>query len=100
MTKVYKLIAISVCIAISSCGGRNSPSNVDAPGDEKTTKDKMLNTGANVLQDKTPLNQFTTYLNGFHFYNGIINAQMEAHHYVQQLNERHLPGNHIRWKHT
>ena len=36
---------------LSSCGGENTSSNVESPGDEKTTKDKALNTGANLLQD-------------------------------------------------
>lgn len=73
--------------AIVSCGGKNTSSNVEAPGDEKTSKDKLLNTGADILQNKTPLKKFSAYLDGFHFYNGNINAQMEAHHYVNQLNE-------------
>ncbi len=77
------LLAMIFC----SCGGNNTPSNIESPGDEKTTKDKILNTGADILQDKTPLKKFSAYLNGFHFYNGNINAQMEAHHYVNQLNE-------------
>ena len=81
---------IFCCMALlllSACGGENTPSNVDAPGGEKTTKDKTLNTGADMLQDKAPLKKFNSYLDGFHFYNGNINAQMEAHHYVDQLNE-------------
>ena len=79
----YLLIIISV----SACNGKNSTSNVEAPGDEKNMKDKVLNTGADVMQSKTPLKQFDAYLNGFHFYNGNMNAQMEAHHYVSQLND-------------
>ena len=34
-----------------------------------------------------PLNAVSAYLNGFHFYNGHMNGQMEAHHYVTRLNE-------------
>ena len=82
-----KLLPIILVTFLVACGGRNTESNVDAPGDEKTSRDKLLNTGANVLQDKTPLRKFDAYLDGFHFYNGNINAQMEAHHYVNQLNE-------------
>ncbi len=85
MRKIAVLLIIPAIF--SSCGGNNSPSNVQAPGDSKTGKDKVLNTGTNLLQDKSPLKNFTAYLDGFHFYNGNINAQMEAHHYVQQLNE-------------
>lgn len=81
------LPAIIALILFSSCGGRNTPSNVDAPGDKKTAKDKALTTGADIMQDKTPLKAFNTYLDGFHFYNGNMDAQMEAHHYVQELNE-------------
>jgi hypothetical protein len=69
------------------CGGKNTSSNVDAPGDQKTAKDKVLTTGADILQDKTPLKGFDTYLDGFHFYNGNMDGQMEAHHYVNQINE-------------
>ncbi len=85
MKRIAEYILIS--LVISSCGGKNSSSNIQAPGDEKSTRDKALNTGANLLQDKTPLKNFTAYLDGFHFYNGNIKAQMEAHHYVSQLNE-------------
>lgn len=74
-------------LVLSSCGGKNTESNVDAPGDDKTGKDNLLGMGADLLQDKTPLKHFNAYLDGFHFYNGNINAQMEAHHYVHQLNE-------------
>lgn len=74
-------------VMLAACGGKNTASHVQAPGEEKTDKDKLLNTGADLLQDKTPLKKFTTYLDGFHFYNGNMQAQMEAHHYVSQLNE-------------
>src|SRR4051794_2871635 len=78
----------ALCFAIAAgCGGKNTSSNVQTPGGDKTAKDKILNTGAGLLQSKTPLQKFNVYLDGFHFYNGNINAQMEAHHYVNQLND-------------
>lgn len=67
-------------IFFSSCGGQNTPSKVEAPGGEKTAKDRVLETGADILQDKSPLSRFNTYLDGFHFYNGNPKAQMEAYH--------------------
>ena len=70
-----------------SCGGKNTESNVEAPGRDKDPKSKVLEAGADLLQSKSPLKKINAYLNGFHFYNGNINAQMEAHHYVSQLNE-------------
>jgi hypothetical protein len=85
---MYKLlIAIAAATFIVACGGNNTDSPVEAPGEEKSDESKLLNTGADFLQDKSPLKAFNAYLNGFHFYNGNINAQMEAHHYVSQLNE-------------
>lgn len=80
----------SVCLCLlllGSCGGSNTSSNVQAPGDKKTTKDELLNAGAKLMQDKSPLRKFSTYLDGFHFYDGNMHAQMEAHHYVSQLND-------------
>jgi hypothetical protein len=74
-------------LTLFACGGNNSDSKVSSPGDEKTSKDQVLDAGADLMQNKTPLKSFNTYLDGFHFYNGNINAQMEAHHYVSQLNE-------------
>lgn len=87
MKKQSLLIILLSAFSFYCCGGENTESNVESPGDEKTTKDKALNSGADVLQDKTPLKKFSSYLDGFHFYNGNMNAQMEAHHYVHQLNE-------------
>ena len=43
--------------------------------------------GADIIQNKSPLKKINVYLDGFHFYNGNLRAQMEAHHYVSQLNE-------------
>ena len=80
-------LTIAVCILLVACSGKNTESNVVAPGEEKSGESKLLNTGADLLQDKSPLKAFNAYLDGFHFYSGNINAQMEAHHYVSQLNE-------------
>lgn len=72
---------------LTSCGGKNTESNVEAPGADKSAKSAALEAGADVLQDKTPLRKMDMYLDGFHFYNGNMDGQMEAHHYVTQLNE-------------
>jgi hypothetical protein len=82
-----KLFLIISAFCLTSCGGENTGSNVQAPGGEKSAKTKTLETGADILQAKTPLSKVNAYLDGFHFYGGNINAQMEAHHYVFRLNE-------------
>ena len=81
---VYSLVTIG---SLLSCGGKNTSSNVETPGTEKDAKSKTLEAGADLLQNKSPLKKINAYLDGFHFYNGNINAQMEAHHYVSQINE-------------
>src|SRR5688500_7357773 len=81
------VIAVVFAVFLASCGGKNTESNVEVPGEAKSGESKLLDTGADLLQDKSPLGKFNAYLDGFHFYNGNINAQMEAHHYVSQLNE-------------
>jgi Protein of unknown function (DUF1264) len=72
---------------LSACGGENTNSNVAAPGTEEAAKTKVLEAGANLLQDKAPLNSLNAYLDGFHFYSGNPQGQMEAHHYCGHLNE-------------
>lgn len=83
--KLYTLVLATVLLY--SCDNRKSPSHVDAPGEKKSGETQALETGADLLQRKTPLNRINVYLDGFHFYNGNMKAQMEAHHYVSQLNE-------------
>jgi len=85
--KTSALLSCLSVVFLLGCGGENTESNVQAPGAEETTKSEMLEAGADLLQDKTPLKKIDMYLDGFHFYNGFMEGQMEAHHYVTQLNE-------------
>ena len=71
----------------TACGGENSASNVSAPGEETSAKTAMLEKGADMLQDKSPVSAINAYLDGFHFYNGNPRGQMEAHHYCSIVNE-------------
>lgn len=72
---------------LASCGGDSASSKVDAPGEEPAAKTKLLEAGANLLQAKAPLGELNAYLDGFHFYSGNMQAQMEAHHYCGHVNE-------------
>lgn len=72
---------------LSACGDNNTNSPVIAPGSETTIVTKALEAGAAALQGKAPVEALNAYLNGFHFYNGQLSAQMEAHHYCSHLNE-------------
>lgn len=72
---------------VAGCGGENTSSDVTAPGEESSARTKLLDSGARLLQDKAPLTQLNAYLDGFHFYNGNMQGQMEAHHYCGHVNE-------------
>ncbi|QNF31657.1 OBAP family protein [Adhaeribacter swui] len=86
MNRLGLIGVVGTCILLS-CGGENTSSYVKSPGAEKSTKTKVLETGADVMQDKTPLKKLNMYLDGFHFYNGNMKGQMEAHHYCTKINE-------------
>lgn len=83
-----RLIIASVAAAILvACGGKTTESGVTAPGEAQRAQTTALDVGAGVLQNKPPIEAINAYLDGFHFYNGNIKAQMEAHHYCTILNE-------------
>jgi hypothetical protein len=81
------ITAAAAALVLTACGGNNSPSQVAAPGADKTARTDMLEAGAATLQNKEPLEALNAYMNGFHFYNGNMQGQMEAHHYCALLNE-------------
>jgi hypothetical protein len=86
MTLSKRHIAM-VLVLLASCGENESPSPVQPPGSPTTTRTDALEAGATLLQRKEPLDALNTYLDGFHFYNGSMEQQMEAHHYCSLLNE-------------
>ena len=83
----HSIFCATAALALTACGGGNTESSVQAPGAEETAKTKVLETGAAVLQDRPPIEAINAYLDGFHFYNGKMDVQMEAHHYCSILNE-------------
>ncbi|MBC6609304.1 OBAP family protein [Hymenobacter sp. BT507] len=83
----YPGYALLLSVCISACGDQNTRSPVQAPGAKKSTKTEVLEAGADVLQGKEPLRNMNIYLDGFHFYSGAMQAQMEAHHFCTKLNE-------------
>lgn len=77
----------TLALMLTACGGADTPSKVQAPGAEESAKTKALDAGAAVLQNRPPVEALNAYLDGFHFYNGRPDVQMEAHHYCAILNE-------------
>lgn len=72
---------------LAGCGANNTPPTVAVPGEPKSGKSKMLETGADLLQAMPPIKQINMYLNGFHFYADDMGRQVEAHHYCTMLNQ-------------
>ncbi len=79
--------ALLTVLALTGCSDNNTASYVTAPGDDTKVKTKVLETGTALLQGKQPIEALNVYMNGFHFYNGDMKAQMEAHHYCSVVNE-------------
>lgn len=59
----------------------------DVPGDTKSVKTIALEVGSHGTQKFAPLQGIHMHVCGFHFYNGDMNRQVEAHHFCSHLNE-------------
>ncbi|WP_039056519.1 OBAP family protein [Enterobacter sp. Bisph1] len=79
-------LTLLIPLALVGCGANNSGPQSAIPGDKTSAKMKTLETGAALMQSRPPIEAISTYLDGFHFYNGNKKGQMEAHHYVTVLN--------------
>ena len=86
MTQLSIVPCLALALALASCGAKNTASNVDAPGKTAGPSTRVLEAGADALQAKPPIAALNAYLDGFHFYNGNLRGQMEAHHYCAILN--------------
>jgi hypothetical protein len=80
-------MVVPLAMWLASCGGDDRPSNVASPGAPEQPRTAVLEAGAALLQDKPPVQALNAYLDGFHFYNGNMRAQMEAHHYCAIVND-------------
>jgi hypothetical protein len=78
---------LAACALLGSCGGSNTASNAPSPGAGKEASTRVLEAGAEALQDKPPIEALNAYLDGFHFSNGSPHMQVEAHHYCAILGE-------------
>ncbi|WP_029592919.1 OBAP family protein [Franconibacter pulveris] len=69
-------------VSFSGFAEKTSP-----PGENKSTTTHVLESGAALLQSKSPLSDFDIYLVGFHPMKDNPENQMEAHHYCHQVNQ-------------
>src|SRR4051812_30452713 len=88
MTRQFSFACFFLCgVLLIACTRENTSSPVNAPSANEQLKTRALEAGADVLQSRAPLKQLNAYLDGFHFYNGDAQGQMEAHHYCGHVNE-------------
>lgn len=80
-------IAAAIIIAAMTSGCTESNAQVDPPGQQTTTKTRVLEAGAAVLQTNAPLGAMDVFLNGFHPLKDNPAHQMEASHFCNQVNE-------------
>src|SRR4051794_21761851 len=76
-----------VALTLTACKGGSTQSDVKTAGEDKSPSTSILETGAAALQSEPPIRAINTYLDGFHFYDGNLTAQMEAHHFCAILGE-------------
>lgn len=84
-----RLLMSCVLVAITGCGGGDSGPAEErtAPGDDRTAATAALESGADLLQAKVPVDEIALYLVGFHPDKARPDVQMESHHYCNQVNE-------------
>jgi hypothetical protein len=81
------LLTILPALLLTACKGSDTHSPVATPGAPTAASTAALDKGANILQAKPPIAAINSYLDGFHFYNGNMKGQMEAHHYCSILSD-------------
>jgi hypothetical protein len=81
--------ALGLLVAQAACGREDTtPSNPQAPpGARKEPETKVLEKGAEALQNLAPVRALDHYMNGFHVMRDDPSLHMEAHHYCRGLNE-------------
>jgi len=69
-----------------NASAQNKP-EAPTPGGPPSMHSHILDTGADVLQSKKPIDAMSEYLNGFHFYADDMGRQIEANHFCTHLTE-------------
>lgn len=85
LTKQHAWMAL-LCL-LAACGADDTSSPVESPGEPAGAKARVLAGGAAVPQDEPPVAALDAYVDGFHFYNGKLEEQVEAHHFCSVVNE-------------
>ncbi len=79
-------VALPLAAAMSRMARAQQPAQ-SAPQSPVSTRSHMLDTAADALQAKRPIDAMSAFLNGFHFYADDMGRQVEANHYCTHLTE-------------
>jgi hypothetical protein len=85
-----RVLVLTTILMTAACGGGNTQpqgGGATAPGGDRTAKTAALESGANTLQSKAPVEQIAMYLNGFHAAKDDPSIVMESDHYCNQVNQ-------------
>ncbi len=85
------LAATAVAAPLATLFGRKALAEdkplTPVPGAPLSAHSHVLDTAADAIQSKKPIDAMSAYLNGFHFYADDMGRQVEANHYCTHLNE-------------
>ena len=81
----FRTLIVLVVLAATACAEREPAS--EPPGADETTKTRVLEAGAAILQPDDVFEGFDVYLVGFHPMKQEPHIQMEAHHFCRQVNQ-------------
>jgi hypothetical protein len=84
-----RAIVAALIVGLFACGREDTPpGNPHAPpGEAKKLDTKLLEKGAENLQDLSPIRSLDHYLDGFHVMRDDTRLHMEAHHFCKGMNE-------------
>jgi hypothetical protein len=78
--------ALAVLCLLVGCDDRdNSMSSVEGPGSRPVARAHAPRAAAASLQQRKPVDALDVYVDGFHFYNGNPEGQVEAHHFCSAV---------------
>ncbi|KAJ5587440.1 uncharacterized protein N7459_003205 [Penicillium hispanicum] len=72
---------------MSACARSSAPDPSKVPGEPRTAKSRVLETGAAMVQEFAPVQQICAHLNAFHVYADDPTRCVEANHYCSHLTE-------------
>jgi hypothetical protein len=86
----YKEATLTLVTLLAACAGESTPAqggNETAPGADRTAKTAALESAAQLMQGRGPVDQIAMHLVGFHPSKSDPRTQMESHHYCNQVNQ-------------